>query len=163
MSFCTFQFPPGWPSHIFCLSVLTNIHMDCTNMLKNILIVDLDDKYLLNWLQDTHKFEIMSYLTVLEYFVYDEFNSFLQYPITLFQLSRYSKITEQVVELKYLVWLMAKFLYACLPLLVLLLICSVLTHTQNQNGNHNFSFPSDLPQKRITLTNSFPFTATLIK
>ena len=42
---------------------------------QNILIVDLDDKYLMNWLQDTHKFEIMSYLTDLEYFVYDEFSS----------------------------------------------------------------------------------------
>ena len=74
---------------------------------QKILIVDLDDKYLLNWLQDTHKFEIMSYLTNLEYFVYDEFNSFLQHLITMFQFSRYSKITEQVVELKAKVFGMA--------------------------------------------------------
>ena len=155
MSFCTFQFPPGWPSHIYCLSVfprkipiptdwleqknLKNAYHPVCNCnsysneffqdpavsawylgicpykypyglykyAQNILIVNLDDKYLLNWLQDTHKFEIMSYLTDLEYFVYDEFNSFLQYLITMFQFSRYSKITEQVVELKAKVFGMA--------------------------------------------------------
>ena len=119
MSFCTFQFPPDWPSHIHCLSVfqrkipiptdwleqknLQNAYHPICNCnsysslffqdlgicpykypyglykyTQNILIVDLDDKYLINWLQDTLKFEIMSYLTDLEYFVYDEFNSFLQ-------------------------------------------------------------------------------------
>ena len=155
MSFCTFQFPPGWPSHVYCLSVfprkipipsdwleqknLQNAYHPVCNCnsytngflqdpavsawylgirphkypyglykyAQNILIVDLDDKFLLNWLQNVHRFEIMSYLTDLEYFIYDEFNSFLQYPITMFQFSRYSKLTDQVVELKAKVFGMA--------------------------------------------------------
>ena len=49
----------------------------------------------------------MSYLTDLEYFIYDEFNSFLQYPITMFQFSRYSSLSDQVVELKAKVFGMA--------------------------------------------------------
>ena len=160
MSSCyTFQFPPNWPSHIYCLSVfprqipipsdwLEQKHLEqayhpvcnclsysggqfqdpaasawylgvCPHrypyglykFAQNILIVDLDDEYLIDWLQDTHsvyKFQIFSYLTDLEYYIYDEFSSLIHYPITMFQFSRYTRVTDQVVELKAKIFGMAQ-------------------------------------------------------
>ena len=44
--------------------------------------------------------KIMSFLLDLEYFLYDEFHTILSYPITMFQFVRYSKLTENAIELK---------------------------------------------------------------
>ena len=42
----------------------------------------------------------MSFLSDLEYYVYDEFKTFLSYPLTMFQFVRYIKGVENVIELK---------------------------------------------------------------
>ena len=42
----------------------------------------------------------MSFLSDLEYFLYEEFHTFLSYPITMFQFIRYNKFTENAIELK---------------------------------------------------------------
>ena len=41
------------------------------------LIVYLDDILLTDWLQESRNLELMSFLSDLEYFVYDEFHSLL--------------------------------------------------------------------------------------
>ena len=67
---------------------------------QNLLIVDLDDILLTDWLQESRNLELMSFLSDLEYFVYDEFHSFLSYPITIVHFVRYSQMSDFAVELK---------------------------------------------------------------
>ena len=66
---------------------------------QNILIVDRDDLPLLELIQSIDNFGIMSYLSDLEYYVYDEFHTLLLYPITMFKFTRYSKRTDYAIEL----------------------------------------------------------------
>ena len=63
---------------------------------QNILIVDLDDKILVNCLKHSDILELMSCLTNLEYYIYDKFHTFLSFPITMFQFVRYSKMSESI-------------------------------------------------------------------
>ena len=74
---------------------------------QNILILDLDDQVLINWLQNCENLEVTSFLSNLEYFLYNEFHTFLSYPITMFQFVRYSKTNENAIELKAKVFGMA--------------------------------------------------------
>ena len=74
---------------------------------QNLLIVDLDDILLTDWLQESRNLELMPFLSDREYFVYDEFHSFLSYPITIFHFVRYSQMTDFTIELKAKVFGMA--------------------------------------------------------
>ena len=133
LSFCTFQFPQDWPSHIYCLAVFPRqvripvnwlqtenmekaYHPNCQcksppsgstrdpaiwvsyngicpknypvglyKHAQNILIADLVDPGLINWLQEDFNSSLFSYLSDLEYIVYHEFNTFLHYPIVYVQ------------------------------------------------------------------------------
>ena len=67
---------------------------------QNMLIVDSDDILLTDWLQESRNLELISFLSDLEYFVHDEFHSFLSYPMTIFYFVRYSKMSDFAVELK---------------------------------------------------------------
>ena len=49
----------------------------------------------------------MSFLSNLEYYLYEEFHIFLSYPITMFQFVRYTRTTENAIELKAKVFGMA--------------------------------------------------------
>ena len=49
----------------------------------------------------------MSFLSDLEYYLYEEFHTDLSYPITMFQFVRYTKTTENAIELKVKVFGMA--------------------------------------------------------
>ena len=80
------------------MQIITNYYM---------LIVDLDDILLTDWLQESKNLELMSFLFDLEYFVYDEFHSFLSFPITIFHFVRYSQMSDFAVELKAKVFGMA--------------------------------------------------------
>ena len=57
---------------------------------QNILVADLHDIPLLKWLQEDFNLGLFSYLSDLEYMVYEEFHSFLHYPIVMFQFKRFS-------------------------------------------------------------------------
>ena len=57
---------------------------------QNILIADLEDPELLHWLQEDFNLALFSYLSDLEYLVYDEFHSFLHFPILMFQFKKFS-------------------------------------------------------------------------
>ena len=58
---------------------------------QNIVIADLEDPELLHWLQEDCNLGLFSYLSDLEYLVYEEFHTFLWYPIVMFHFKRYSK------------------------------------------------------------------------
>ena len=53
--------------------------------------MDQDDPSLLQWLQQDSTLGILAYLSDLEYMVYDEFHSFLHYPIVMFNFKRFLK------------------------------------------------------------------------
>ena len=67
---------------------------------QNILVADLDDPDLLVWLQKDSNLPLFSYLSDLEYLVYDEFHMFLWYPIVMFHFKRYSKTTSSGIDLR---------------------------------------------------------------
>ena len=67
---------------------------------QNILIVDLDDPVLLSWLQEQEisNLGLFSYLSDLEYLVYEEFHSFLHYPIVMFNFKRFARSIDLKVK-----------------------------------------------------------------
>ena len=71
------------------------------------LIVGLDDILLTDWLQESTNLKLMSFLSDVEYFVYDEFHTFFSYPITIFHFVRYGQMTDFTVELKAKIFGMA--------------------------------------------------------
>ena len=72
--------------------VQKTIHMGYTGLHRIYWFVDLDDIELLNWLQKDSNLGLFSYLSDLEYMVWNEFNTFLHYPIVIFNFVRYTKI-----------------------------------------------------------------------
>ena len=58
---------------------------------QNILLADLEDPELLHWLQDESNLGLFSFLSDLEWYVCNEFNNFLKYPIVMFYFKRFSK------------------------------------------------------------------------
>ena len=46
---------------------------------------------LIQWIQEDFNLGLFSYLSDLEYMVYEEFNTFLHYPIVMFYFKRFSK------------------------------------------------------------------------
>ena len=137
ISFCTFQFPQDWPSHIHCLAVFPrqvpipidwlqienfehcyhplckcelppsgstvdpaiwsfyhgicphNYPIGLYKFAQNILVADLEDIDLLRWLQDDSNLGLFSYLSDLEYFVYEEFHTFLHNPIVMYKFRKF--------------------------------------------------------------------------
>ena len=65
---------------------------------QNILVVDQDDPILLNWLQENSTLGLLAYLSDLEYMVFNEFNTFLYYPIVMFNFRRFSKSIDLKVK-----------------------------------------------------------------
>ena len=67
---------------------------------QNILIVDLDDPILLNWLQEQEisNLGLYSYLSDLEYLIYDEFHKILHFPIVMFNFKRFSSSIDLIVK-----------------------------------------------------------------
>ena len=63
-------------------------------------MADLDDPDLLVWLQKDSNLPLFSYLSDLEYLVYDECHTFLWYPIVMFHFKRYSKTTSSDIDLR---------------------------------------------------------------
>ena len=61
------------------------------NSTQNILLADLEDPELLHCLQSESYLGLFSFLSDLEWFVYNEFNTFLKYPIVMFYFKRYTK------------------------------------------------------------------------
>ena len=57
---------------------------------QNILVADLYDMHLIQWLQEDFNLGLFSYLSDLEYMIYEEFNMFLHYPIVMFYFKRFS-------------------------------------------------------------------------
>ena len=66
---------------------------------QNILVADLHDIYLLKWLQEDFNLGLFSYLSDLEYMVYEEFHSFLHFPIVMFHFKRFSKSIDLRVKI----------------------------------------------------------------
>ena len=66
---------------------------------QNILVADLDDIELLNWLQKDSNLGLFSYLSDLEYLVWNEFNTFLHYPIVIFNFVRYTRSIDLNVKI----------------------------------------------------------------
>ena len=54
------------------------------------MIADIENPELLTWLQEDSNLALFSYLSDLEYHVYDEFHTFLHFPILMFQFKRFS-------------------------------------------------------------------------
>ena len=67
---------------------------------QNILIVDLEDPILLNWLQEQEitNLGLFSYLSDLEYLVYEEFHSYLHHPIVMFHFRRYARSIDLIIK-----------------------------------------------------------------
>ena len=61
------------------------------NSTQNILLADLEDPELLHCLQSESYLGLFSFLSDLEWYVYNEFNTFLKYPIVMFYFKRYTK------------------------------------------------------------------------
>ena len=66
---------------------------------KNILVVDQDDPSLLHWLQLDSTLPIFSYLSELEQLVYEEFHSFLHFPIVMCKFQRSPKSIDLIVKI----------------------------------------------------------------
>ena len=65
-----------------------------------ILVADLDDLELLQWLHNDSNLALFSFLSDLEYLVYDEFHTFLHFPIVMFHFKRYSKSYNAAIDLR---------------------------------------------------------------
>ena len=70
------------------------------NSTQNILLADLEDPKLLHWLQNDSHLGLFSFLSDLEWYVYNEFNTFLKYPIVMFYFKRYSKSFTSGIDVK---------------------------------------------------------------
>ena len=90
------------------IAVWTYYHGICTKnypyglyqFAQNILVADLEDPELLQWLQQDSNLGLFSYLSDLEYLVYEEFHMFLWYPIVMFHFKRYSKTVTSGIDLR---------------------------------------------------------------
>ena len=72
---------------------------DLYRFAQNILVADLYDIYLLQWLQEDFNLGLFSYLLDLEYMVYEEFHPILHYPIVMFHFKRISKSIDLRVKI----------------------------------------------------------------
>ena len=89
----------------------------------------------------------MSFLTDLEYFVCDEFHSFLSFPITIFQFAMYGQMNDFAVELKE--FGMTKYCFQVLILLKMCIIYSKMIMTPRQNGKPAFLSSTFNIEKRL--------------
>ena len=65
---------------------------------QNILVVDQDDPSLLQWLQKDSTLGLLAYLSDLKYMIYNEFHTFLHYPIVMYKFKRFSKSIDLKVK-----------------------------------------------------------------
>ena len=102
--YCQCESPPSGSSRD--LAVWTFYHGICPKnypyglyrFAQNILVADLDDPGLVQWLQKDTNLGLFSYLSHLQYLVYDEFHMFLHYPIVMFNFKRFSKSIDLKVK-----------------------------------------------------------------
>ena len=70
------------------------------NSTQNILLADLEDPELLHCLQSESYLGLFSFLSDLEWYVYNEFNTFLKYPIVMFYFKRYTKSFTSGIDIR---------------------------------------------------------------
>ena len=100
------------------------------NSTQNILLADLEDPELLHWLQNDSHLGLFSFLSDLEWYIYNEFNNYLWYPIVIFYFKRFTNSFTSDIDLRVKVFGMG---HGIVPVTATTTLSDVQTFLQDQD------------------------------